>query len=216
MAITPITDNIIEVMPNFLLIKISINIPNIIPYAMAELLPINKPIYSINIINKFGIIPFILNHAKKYVHIMTPYLILDNETITTLTYAAKCGIEVVIIMPHIPDKWYAFALAHTYYEELMDAGVQIYEYTPGFVHAKVLVSDDDTAVVGTVNLDYRSFYHHFECGAFIYANPVVRDVEQDFEETLAKCQKMTKEDLKSRSIWEKMCGKVLRLIAPLM
>ena len=98
----------------------------------------------------------------------------------------------------------------------MDAGVQIYEYTPGFVHAKVLVSDDDTAVVGTVNLDYRSFYHHFECGAFIYANPVVRDVEQDFEETLAKCQKMTKEDLKSRSIWEKMCGKVLRLIAPLM
>lgn len=158
----------------------------------------------------------ILNHAKKYVHIMTPYLILDNETITTLTYAAKCGIEVVIIMPHIPDKWYAFALAHTYYEELMDAGVQIYEYTPGFVHAKVLVSDDDTAVVGTVNLDYRSFYHHFECGAFIYANPVVRDVEQDFEETLAKCQKMTKEDLKSRSIWEKMCGKVLRLIAPLM
>ena len=91
----------------------------------------------------------ILNHAKKYVHIMTPYLILDNEMITTLTRVAKCGIEVIIIMPHIPDKWYAFAVAKTYYKELIESGVQIYEYTPGFVHAKVFVSDDDTATVGT-------------------------------------------------------------------
>ena len=158
----------------------------------------------------------ILNHAKKYVHIMTPYLILDNETITTLTYAAKSGIEVIIIMPHIPDKWYAFVLARTYYAELMQAGVQIYEYTPGFVHAKVFVSDNDTAVVGTINLDYRSFYHHFECGAFIYANSVVWDVERDFQETLKKCQKMTMADLKALSIWEKLAGRVLRLIAPLM
>ena len=97
----------------------------------------------------------ILNHAKKYVHIMTPYLILDNEMITTLTRVAKCGIEVIIIMPHIPDKWYAFAVAKTYYKELIESGVQIYEYTPGFVHAKVFVSDDDTATVGSINLDYR-------------------------------------------------------------
>ena len=82
----------------------------------------------------------ILNHAKKYVHIMTPYLILDNEMITTLTRVAKCGIEVIIIMPHIPDKWYAFAVAKTYYKELIESGVQIYEYTPGFVHAKVFLS----------------------------------------------------------------------------
>ena len=79
----------------------------------------------------------ILNHAKKYVHIMTPYLILDNEMLTTLIRAAKSGIEVIIIMPHIPDKWYAFAVAKTYYKELIEGGVQIYEYTPGFVHAKV-------------------------------------------------------------------------------
>lgn len=89
---------------------------------------------------------------------MTPYLILDNEMVTNLTYTAKCGIEVIIIMPHIPDKWYAFAVAQTYYEELISAGVQIYEYTPGFVHAKVFVSDNDTATVGTINLDYRSLY----------------------------------------------------------
>lgn len=158
----------------------------------------------------------ILNHAKRYVHIMTPYLILDNETITTITQAAKSGIEVQIIMPHVPDKWYAFVLAKTYYEELMQAGVQIYEYTPGFVHAKVFVSDDDTAVVGTVNLDYRSFYHHFECGAFFYDNPAVGDVERDFQETLAKCRLVTEKDLHSRSLFSKLIGRVLRLIAPLM
>ena len=95
----------------------------------------------------------ILNHAKKYVHIMTPYLILDNEMLTTLIRAAKSGIEVIIIMPHIPDKWYAFAVAKTYYKELIEGGVQIYEYAPGFVHAKVFVSDDDTATVGSINLD---------------------------------------------------------------
>ena len=89
----------------------------------------------------------ILNHAKKYVHIMTPYLILDNEMIDALTRAAKGGIEVQIIMPHIPDKPYAFYLAKTYYEELIAGGVEIYEYTPGFVHAKVFTSDDDTATV---------------------------------------------------------------------
>lgn len=158
----------------------------------------------------------ILNHAKKYVHIMTPYLILDNEMITTLTYAAKCGIEVIIIMPHIPDKWYAFVLAKTYYEELISAGVQIYEYTPGFVHAKVFVSDDDTATVGTINLDFRSLYLHFECGTFIYNNQVVRDIEKDFQETLKKCQRVTVTDLRKRKLWEKVCGRVLRLIAPLM
>lgn len=158
----------------------------------------------------------ILNHAKKYVHIMTPYLILDSEMLTTLTFAAKCGIEVIIIMPHIPDKWYAFILAKTYYEELIQAGVQIYEYTPGFVHAKVFVSDNDTATVGTINLDYRSLYHHFECGAFIYNNPVVWEIERDFQNTLKKCEKVTITALHSRSIVERVVGRVLRLVAPLM
>ena len=158
----------------------------------------------------------ILNHAKKYVHIMTPYLIVDDDMLSTLEYVAECGIEVVIIMPHIPDKWYAFAVAKTYYETLIHAGVQIYEYTPGFVHAKVFVSDNDTATVGTINLDYRSLYHHFECGAFLYNNPVVWEIEQDFQNTLKKCQKVTKEDLKKRNIFEKIAGRVLRLIAPLM
>lgn len=158
----------------------------------------------------------ILNHAKKYVHIMTPYLILDNEMVTTLTRVAKCGIEVIIIMPHIPDKWYAFAVAKTYYKELIESGVQIFEYTPGFVHAKVFVSDDDTATVGTINLDYRSLYLHFECGTFIYNNYEVEKIERDFEQTLEKCHKVTLVEVKGQTLFTKLSGKILRLIAPLM
>lgn len=158
----------------------------------------------------------ILNHAKKYVHIMTPYLILDNEMITTLTRVAKSNIEVIIIMPHIPDKWYAFAVAKTYYKELIESGVQIYEYTPGFVHAKVFVSDDDTATVGTINLDYRSLYLHFECGVFIYNNSEIDRIERDFQQTLAKCHKVTMLEVKNQSMLTRLVGKVLRLIAPLM
>lgn len=158
----------------------------------------------------------ILNHAKKYVHIMTPYLILDRKMLDALTFAAKSGIDVKLIMPAIPDKRYAFALAKTYYKELIEAGVEIYEFTPGFVHAKIFVSDDDTATVGTINLDYRSLYLHFECGVFIYDNPVVQDVEKDFQNTLKKCWPVGLEDVKRISLSMKFCGRVLRLIAPLM
>lgn len=158
----------------------------------------------------------ILNHAKKYVHITTPYLILDNEMLTNLIYAAKCGIEVIIIMPHQPDKWYAFALAKTYYEELIEAGVQIYEYTPGFIHAKMFVSDDDTATVGSINLDYRSLYLHFECGAFIFNNPVIKEVEADFQKTMQLSHKVSLVEVKNRPFIMKVVGNVLRIIAPLM
>ncbi len=158
----------------------------------------------------------ILNHAKKYVHIMTPYLILDSEMIITLTRAAKSGIEVIIIMPHIPDKWYAFAVAQTFYKELIQAGVQIYEYTPGFVHAKVFVSDDDTAAVGTINLDYRSLYLHFECGVLIYNNPAVGSIEVDFQNTLMRCHKVSLTEVQNRPLKAKIVGQVLRLFAPLM
>lgn len=158
----------------------------------------------------------ILYTAKDYVHIMTPYLILDHDMITALTYAAKRGVEVLIIMPHIPDKWYAFMLAKTYYEELMDAGVQIYEFTPGFVHAKVFTSDDRKAVVGTINLDYRSLYLHFECAVYLYRNEEIPSIEEDFQKTLEQCQKMRPEDVKEMPLRNRLAGKVLRLLAPLM
>ena len=158
----------------------------------------------------------ILNTAQNYVHIMTPYLILDYEMIMALTYAAKRNVDVKIIMPHIPDKKYAFTLAKTYYNELLEAGISIYEYTPGFVHAKIFVSDDEKAVVGTVNLDYRSLYHHFECGIVLYKNSEILTIEQDYQNTLEKCQTVTEDDYGRQNILTRMTGKMLRIIAPLM
>lgn len=158
----------------------------------------------------------ILNQAKSYVHIMTPYLILDDEMKNALCFAAKRGIDVKIIMPHIPDKKYAYLLARTYYPELIEAGVKIFEYTPGFVHAKVFVSDDEKAVVGTINLDFRSLYLHFECAAYLYRNSAVADVERDYGETLKKCQAVTLESCKKYSWLGQKAGRLLRLIAPLM
>lgn len=158
----------------------------------------------------------IINTARNYVHIMTPYLILNYELVQALQFAAKRGVETIIIMPNIPDKEYAFLLAKAHYEELIRAGVQIYEYTPGFVHAKVFTSDDEKAVVGTINMDYRSLYLHFECAAYIYRNEVIKDVERDFKETLAKSQVITLEECRHYPWYKKFAGRVLRLFAPLM
>ena len=158
----------------------------------------------------------IVNGATRYIHIMTPYFIVDREFLDTMKYAAQRGVEVSMILPHIPDKKIAYYIARTFYPELLRAGVRVYEYTPGFVHAKVFVSDDSCATVGTVNLDYRSFYHHFECGAYFYDNQVVGKVEEDFEKTLEKCQLVTEEYYKRIPLHQKLIGRVSRLVAPLM
>ena len=158
----------------------------------------------------------ILNQATDYVYIMTPYLILDNETLTALTFAAKRGVDVRLVLPHIPDKKYAFVLARSHYAELFDAGVKIYEYTPGFVHGKVFLSDDRHAVVGTVNLDYRSLYHHFECAAYLYQVPVLQEIKADFEDTFNKSHPITREDIKNQSLLTRLTGRILKLIAPLL
>ena len=158
----------------------------------------------------------ILNRARRYVHIMTPYLILDRETTVALCFAARRGVEVCILLPHIPDKKYAFALAKTHYRELLQAGVRILEYTPGFVHAKTFVSDDCKAVVGTINLDYRSFYLHFECAAYLRDVPAVMDVERDFQATAARCQEIHLEDLKKIRLSTRVVGWLLKVFAPVM
>ena len=158
----------------------------------------------------------ILNRAKKYVHIMTPYLIIDQRMLTALCFAAKRGIDVKLILPHVPDKKFAFALAKSHYKELLQAGVKIYEYTPGFVHAKVFASDDEKAVVGTINLDYRSLYLHFECAAFLYQVDEIIHIEQDFQETLEKCQEITLENRKEGTALLRLAGWFLKVLAPLM
>ena len=158
----------------------------------------------------------IINRACDYVYITTPYLILDNEMITSLTIAAQSGIDVRILTPHIADKWYVHILTQAYYIPLIKAGVKIYEYTPGFVHAKMFVSDDNTAVVGTANMDYRSFYLHYECGVSFYNSSVCYKVRDDILATLDISQQITMDDLNKISVWKRCLRSVIRIFAPLM
>ena len=158
----------------------------------------------------------ILNRATDYVHIMTPYLILDGELETALKYAARRGVDVALILPGIPDKKMAYALAKSHYRRLVEAGVKIYEYTPGFVHAKVFVSDDKKAVVGTINLDYRSLYHHFECATYMYKTDCIPGIERDFQRTLEKCRRVTPESIDGEKLSYKLMGQLTQFIAPLM
>ena len=158
----------------------------------------------------------ILNRATDYVHIMTPYLILDGELETALRFAAQRGVDVKLILPGIPDKKLAYSLAKRHYQSLYDAGVKLYEYTPGFVHAKVFVSDDMKAVVGTINLDYRSLYHHFECATYMYKTDCIKDIEADFIDTLSKCREVTADTIRHEKLSMKLMGCLAKAIAPLM
>ena len=158
----------------------------------------------------------ILATAKNYVYIMTPYLIIDSKMIKALTYAGQRGIDVRVILPHIPDKKLVFMLSRTYYKELIESGVKIYEYIPGFIHGKVFVSDNIKAVVGTINLDFRSLYLHFECATFIYKNKIIKKILEDFKETLNKCKLVSLIDCKNTNLLYKIAGSILRIFAPLL
>lgn len=158
----------------------------------------------------------ILNQAQNYVYIMTPYLILDSTMSTALCFAARRGVDVRLILPHIPDKKYAFVLAQSHYQELLEAGVKIFEYTPGFIHAKVFLSDDKCAVIGTINLDYRSLYLHHECAAYLYKVPALKDIGADFQNTLSQSQEITFADVKKRSLFSRLSAALLKAFAPLM
>ena len=147
---------------------------------------------------------------------MTPYLILDSELEHAIRFAAERGVDVRIIMPGIPDKPMAYNLAKTYYRQLMNSGVKIYQYTPGFVHAKVFVSDHTKAVVGTINLDYRSLYHHFECATYLYKVDAIKDIYADFLATQEKSELVTVEMLKKRPLRQKIAGSLVKTIAPLL
>ncbi len=122
----------------------------------------------------------ILNQSKDYVYLTTPYLITDYSFLSAIKLAAKRGVDVKIITPHIPDKKIIFMQTRANYKQLLDAGVQVYEYLPGFMHSKIIVSDDTTAVVSTINIDYRSFVHHFECGVWLYKTKCINDIKNDF------------------------------------
>ena len=160
----------------------------------------------------------LLNRARSYIHIMTPYLILDGELETALKFAAERGVDVHLILPHVPDKKFAYALAKTHYKSLLDSGVKISEWLPGFVHAKVFVVDDSEAVVGTINLDYRSLYHHFENAVWMKDTACIPAIEKDFQKTLEFCRDVepTRESIWEGKVLLHLAGILLKVIAPLL
>lgn len=157
----------------------------------------------------------IINQSHKYLYIMTPYLIIDTDMINSLVLAAKRGVDVRIIIPGVPDKKIVYSLSESYLQILVEGGVKIYKYTPGFVHSKMFLSDDLVSVVGTINLDYRSLYLHFECGVYLEGHSSIKKIKNDFEESFKVSHKLSKKEVTPgliKAIWQT----VLRLFAPLM
>lgn len=158
----------------------------------------------------------IINRAKDYVYIFTPYLIPDNEMIKALQNAAKSGVDVRIIMPGIPDKRVIYWMSQSYYEPLIECGVKIYQYNPGFLHAKCFVCDDEIATVGSINMDYRSLYLHFECGVWMYQSSAVMQVKEDVLKTIEQSEKISMEFCHKRPAAIRTLLGVMRIFTPLL
>ncbi len=172
-----------------------------------------KPLYP-RCVSK-SVIQNLLACAKRYVYITTPYLIIDNDLLTDIENASLRGVDVKIIVPHIPDKKLVFTMTKSYYSRLMSAGVKIYEYTPGFMHAKTYLVDDEYAMVGTINLDYRSLVHHFENGVLLYKTESIKDVKKDVLSVIDSSHEVRTEELKN-SLTQRFISSLVRIFAPLL
>ena len=162
-----------------------------------------------------SVIQNMLNQANRYVYMMSPYLIVDNELRQAIEDAALRGVHVKLILPHIPDKKLVYEMARSHYQRLLDAGVEIYEYEPGFVHAKVYLADDEYAMVGTINLDYRSLVHNFENGVWMYRCDCLKDIRRDFEDTLEKCICIDETKIKW-SLRQRFVRSVVKVFTPML
>lgn len=162
-----------------------------------------------------SVIENMLCQANRYVYIMTPYLIIDNELCQCIENAALRGVDVRIIVPHIPDKKLVFEMTKSHYKRLTDAGVTIYEYEPGFIHAKCYLADDEICMIGTINLDYRSLVHHFENGVWMYNCEVIKDIRSDFDATMDKSIEVTPEMVKSGFI-QKVIRSLVKVFSPML
>ena len=156
-----------------------------------------------------------ITKARKYVYIMTPYLIVDNSMVSALCTASKSGVDIRIITPRRFDKRIVHFTTRSYYRELIKAGIRVYEYIPGFIHSKTFVSDDDTAVIGSANMDFRSLYLQFECGVWMYRAEAVTELRDDFLKTLEVCHEMTEKECKC-NVFTRFFQEICRLFAPLM
>ena len=172
-----------------------------------------KPLYPRRVAK--SVIQNLLASAKHYVYITTPYLIIDNDLLTDIENASLRGVDVRIIVPAIPDKKLVFAMTKSYYSRLISAGVKIYEYTPGFMHAKTYLVDGDYAMVGTVNLDYRSLVHHFENGILLYKTECINDIKTDLLGVIDKSRLIEKEEIKN-SYFQRFISALIKIFAPLM
>ena len=157
-----------------------------------------------------------INHAKKYLYICTPYLIIDYTIESALINAAKQGVDIRIITPGIPDKKYVFAITRSNYSSLIKNGIKIYEYTPGFIHTKDFICDDEIALVGTINMDYRSYYMHFEDGVLINDQKTIATIKQAYEDTLAVSKLVSYQDCVKISPIRKIFQSMMNLLSPLM
>lgn len=159
----------------------------------------------------------LIHRARRYLYINTPYLVIDDAFFTALKLAAKSGVDVRITVPHIQDKKYMQLVARAYYPPLLKAGVRIYEYTPGFLHAKSIVADDAAAIVGTVNMDYRSMYLQYECGVWLSDSEAIKSIRDDFTSTLCRCEEITLDHRVIRpGVFAGILRELLRLFAPLL
>jgi cardiolipin synthase len=154
-------------------------------------------------------------NAVNYLYITTPYLMIDHEIITALCNAAKSGVDVRILTPHIPDRKLVHMITKSYYSILISNGVKIYEFTPGFIHSKSVVADDAIAMVGTINLDYRSLYLHFECGVVMYGTNCIQDILSDFKQTQKISEVISLNSIANRTWYEKLIASFFKIFAPL-
>ncbi len=157
----------------------------------------------------------IINQATDYVYIYSPYVVIDYEMSRALSLAARRGVDVRLIVPAVPDKKIVYALTKSYFPELIENGVKVYRFTPGFIHSKVFVADDRQAVVGSINLDYRSLVLHFENACMFVDHPVISSVKADFEKTFACCELVSLKKRRFDMLYDLYSG-LLRLFAPLL
>jgi cardiolipin synthase len=162
-----------------------------------------------------SVIQNMLATATRYMYMTTPYLIVDNDLCQSIENAALRGVDVRIIVPHIPDKKLVFGMTRSFYHRLMKSGVRIYEYTPGFIHAKSYIADDEYAMIGTINLDYRSLVHHFENGVWMYRCDSIKDLKADIEKTMEKSTVITPDMLKT-GLLTRFIRSVVRIFAPML
>lgn len=158
----------------------------------------------------------LINSANESIRLTTPYLVCDDEMLNSLVFAAKRGVRVRLMTPGIPDKRYVYALTRSFYKPLIEAGVEIYEYSPGFIHSKTLVIDEETAVVGTINFDYRSMFLLFECACVFYSGNVPQEVTKDFDRTLGVCSRISLADVAETGVVVRIVRGFLKLFAPLL